>query len=172
MATARRTRVCFSPASRRPRSANTFPELRATVSLFSPFTISGLVIVCSGPEPSGDQFHVRASRFFALRRFLLKCVQHIDSTLKLHRIDLPVSVAPVVRDDFENSGTDPLPGLRAGVLPSKLRHAERHSDCILHGFRKIQEIDLGGAYPKQGPFSGDGFRSRHDDYPSSRIFRL
>src|SRR6266496_1461517 len=40
IATARRTFVCFSLASRSPRSANTFPELRTTDSLFRLFAIS------------------------------------------------------------------------------------------------------------------------------------
>src|ERR1700687_1019967 len=168
-ATARRTLACLSPASHRPRSAKTFPELRVTGLWFLPFTISGLVIVGRGPQPSGDQFHVGLRRSSSFRRFFLERMQHIDSKLKLHRVDRPMSIASVVRDDFKNAGTDSLPRLSAGVLPAKLRDAKRHADCILDGVRKIHEIVMGRGYPKQSLFSGNGFGSRHGYYPSSRI---
>lgn len=96
-------------------------------------------------------------------------MQHIDSKLKLHRVDCPIRIASTVRDDFKNPGTDSLPRLSAGVLPAKLCDAERHADCIFDGFRKIHEILMGRGYPKQSPFSGNGFGSRHAHYPSSRI---
>src|ERR1019366_4289180 len=172
MATARRTRACFSPASRKPRSANTLPELRVTFSVLLPFAISSLVIFCRGFEPARDQFHVRLRRRPALGRFFLERVQHIDSMLKLHCVDGAVSIAAVVRCDFKDAGTSALARFCFRMLPTKLRDAQRHADRILDGLRKNQEIILSRPDPKQGLLSGNGFGSRHGYYPSSRILRL
>src|ERR1039458_10883655 len=89
MSTARRTRACFSPASRKPRSANTLPELRVTFSVLLPFAISSLVIFCRGFEPARDQFHVRLRRRPALWRFFFLRVQHLDRLPIIHFVDVP-----------------------------------------------------------------------------------
>src|SRR5271165_1895053 len=105
MATASRTLVCFSSASRRPRSANTFPELGTTASLFFPFAISRLVILARRLEPSGNQFHVRLGCLYSFRRFLLESVKNIQSLIELYAIYRTIGVPSVVLYDFQNSRT-------------------------------------------------------------------
>src|SRR5260370_15241025 len=112
MATARRTLVCFSSASRRPRSANTFPELATTPSRLFPFAISRLVILAGRLEPSRNQFHVRLGRLYSFRGFLLKSVKNIESLVKLHGVHRTIGVASVVLYYFKNSRTFSFPRLR------------------------------------------------------------
>src|ERR1035438_837443 len=114
IATARRTFVCFSPASRSPRSANTFPELRTIDSLFLDslfrrFAISCLVVLAGHSQPTRDQLHITLGRLSALRRLLLERVQHINRMLELYRVHGPESIAAVVRDDLEDARTFALP---------------------------------------------------------------
>src|ERR1700693_3029845 len=143
MATASRTRVCFSPASRRPRSANTLPELCTTTSLCRPFAISRLVIFACYPKPSRNHLHIRLSRLYAARRFLLEGMQHICSLLKLYRIHRAVGVASAILHNFKNSWALSLPRLRLRMLATKLRDAQSNANFILHGFRKLQQVALG-----------------------------
>src|ERR1019366_174361 len=119
IATARRTFVCFSPASRSPRSANTFPELRTIDSLFLDslfrrFAISCLVVLAGHSQPTRDQLHITLGRLSALRRLLLERVQHINRMLELYRVHGPESIAAVVRDDLEDARTFALPRLFTG----------------------------------------------------------
>src|SRR5271156_1275330 len=123
MATAKRTLVCFSSASRRPRSANTFPELGITVSLFFRFAMSRLVILACHLQSPRNQFHIGLSRLYAFRRFLLERMQHVRSVIELHGIYRPVSVAFVILHDFQNSGAFSLPRLRLRMLSTKLGDA-------------------------------------------------
>src|SRR5271156_843445 len=106
IASARRTFVCFSAASRSPRSANTFPELRTSDSLFldslvRPFAISCLVILASHLEPPRNQFNIALGCFSSPRRLLLERMQHVNRMLELYRVHGPVSIAAVVGDDFQ-----------------------------------------------------------------------
>src|ERR1700732_2243066 len=100
MATARRTRVCFSPASRRPRCSNTLPELCMTTSLFRPFAISRFVILACCLESLRNQLHICLGRLYALRRFLLERMQHVRSVLELYGVHRPVGVPSIVLHDF------------------------------------------------------------------------
>src|SRR6267154_2792157 len=165
MATARRTRVCFSSASRRPRSANTLPELSTTASLFFPFAISRLVILACCPEPSRNQVRICPSRLYALRGFLLERMQHIRSVLELYRIYRAVGVTFVILDDFKDSRAFALPRLRLWMLSPKLRHAQSDANFILHSFRKFHQVALGGSNPKQRLFARSTLWSRHPIIP-------
>src|ERR1035438_1069269 len=122
IATARRTLVCFSSASRRPRSANTFPDPCTTKSLVLQFAISRLVILARGLEPVRNQFHVRLGRLHSPRRFLLEGMENIDGLAELHGIHRTIGISPVVLDDLENAGTFSLPRLSLRMLPAKLGH--------------------------------------------------
>src|SRR6266566_6299976 len=167
IATARRTFVCFSSASRSPRSANTFPELRATDPLFRPFAISCLVVLAGDSEPPRNQVHIALSRLSALRRLLLERMQHVNRMLELYHVHGPVSIAPVVGDDFQNARAFALPRLRFRMLAAKLRHAESGSDVVFHCLRKLPALVLRRADPKQRFFTGNALRSHHGHYPSS-----
>src|SRR5438445_9568457 len=93
-ATASCTLVFFSSAAASPRSTNTFPELAITSLLV--FAISRLVVLLRQPQPSADQFDIGLGRFNAVRRFLLECMQYVNSVVKPHRVDRPICVAPEV----------------------------------------------------------------------------
>src|SRR5208282_5838713 len=146
IATARRTFVCFSPASRSPRSANTFPELRTTDSLFldtlfRPFAISRLVVLaCHSATSSGT----RAAR---------------KAHARTSPYTRPVSIAAMVRDNFQDARPFAFPRLRFRVLAAKLRHAEGGSYFVLHGLGKLHEVVLRRADPKQRLFTGNALRS-------------
>src|SRR5690348_7856762 len=140
MATANRTLVCFSPASRNPRSANTFPELRVTTVSCFPCAITNLVVFPGCAKPPRNQLYVDLGRLSALRRFFLKRMQNVNCPFKLHRVHRAISVRSIVLDNFEDTGTETLPWFRSRVLASELRHAQRYADFVLHRFRKIQEI--------------------------------
>src|ERR1700683_906743 len=172
MATARRTRVCFSLASGRPRSEKTLPELWMTASLLClPFAISRLVIFTCRLEPSRNHFHIRMGCLDTLGRLLLEGMQNVRSFLKLHRIHRPIGVAPVILNDLKNARAFALPRLRLRMLPAKLRDAQGDANLILHRSGKFQQVVLGGADPKEQLFAGSILQSRHLNYPSSRIFR-
>src|SRR5882762_242469 len=100
IATAKRTRVCFSPASGRPRSANTLPELLTTTSLFLSLAISHLVILACYLESPRNQFHIRLGRLYAFRRFLLERMQYVSSVLELYAVYSPVGVPSIVLNYF------------------------------------------------------------------------
>src|SRR5450432_1467785 len=170
MATARRARVCFSAASRRPRSAKTLPELGTTISLFFPFAISRLVILGGGFQSSRDQIHIRLSGLDSFRGLLLKRVQDVDRSLKLHRVVRPVCIASGVLHNFQNARAFALPRFRAGILSTKLRHAQTDADFVFDSFGTIQQIALGRPDPKERPFAGKFDESRHEDYPIIGIF--
>src|SRR5271170_8394666 len=110
IASARRTFVCFSPASRSPRSANTFPELRTIDSLLldslvRPFAISCLVVLAGYFEPPRNQVDIALGCFSSPRRFLLERMQHVNRMLELYRVHGPVSISAMVGDDFQNAGS-------------------------------------------------------------------
>src|ERR1039458_2366917 len=123
MATARRTRVCFSPASRRPRSANTLPELRTIASLFLPLAISRLVIRARCLESPRNQLHIRLGCLYTRRRLFLERMQHIRGVRELYCIHCPVGLASVILHDFKDPRAFSLPRLRLRVLPTELRNA-------------------------------------------------
>src|SRR5260370_3164920 len=132
MGAAGRTFVCFSSASRSPRSANTFPELRTTDPLFRPFAISRLVVLAGDSEPPRNQVHIALGRLFALRRLLLERMQHVNRMLELYRVHGPVSIAAVVGENFQNAGAFAFPTLPFCMLPTKLPPAQGDSDFVLH----------------------------------------
>src|ERR1017187_6042296 len=103
MATARCTLVCFSSASRRPRSANTFPEPGTTASLFFPLAISRLIIVARRLEPAGNQSTFAWGRLYSSRRFLLEGMKNINGLAEFHGIHRTIGVLAVVLDDFQNT---------------------------------------------------------------------
>src|SRR5262245_46429328 len=96
MATARRTFVCFSSASRNPRSANTLPELRTIVVLLFLFAIANLVIFLRSFQPLADPFHVRQTGLHTFCRLLLEDVKHINCVLKSHGVNGAIRIAPMV----------------------------------------------------------------------------
>src|ERR1700719_2083580 len=139
IATARCTLVRFSSALRSPRSANTFPELRTTDSLFRPFAISCLVVLAGHFEPPRNQVHVALGRLFARRRLLLERMQLVHRMCEHCRVHGPVSIAAVVRADFHDARPLALPRLRIRMLVAKLRNTSSDSDFVLPGLGKLPE---------------------------------
>src|SRR5437764_6346037 len=116
IASARRSFVCRSSASAKPRSANTLPVPRMIAS--SPwfvlsafcFAMAGLVILLCDLQSSFDQVDIQLGGLDALGRFFLKGVKHVDDLLEAHEVDRPVSLSVMVFDQFEDTRALNLPG--------------------------------------------------------------
>jgi len=76
----------------------------------------------SFPQPSPDRFEFSSRRRAPALRLLLKDVEHVHSFLKLHRIDRPKRIAPLIGDDLQHaSAAETAQRLGIPVLPAALR---------------------------------------------------
>jgi hypothetical protein len=67
------------------------------------------VVLFSVCQSTADQVNLALRRGDSLCRFLLERVKHIDRVLELHRIDGPIRIAVMRRDDFENAASAESP---------------------------------------------------------------
>src|SRR6267154_4993763 len=171
MATASRTRVCFSSASRRPRSTNTLPELSTTVSLFFPFAISCLVILACCPEPSRNQFRICPGRPYALRG--ISSGTHATHTQRSRTLPYIPRDRCHLCDPRRLQGLQGLRPSMASPLDAFPQTAPRSERRQFHS-SQLQEIPAGRSWRIQSKTGA--FRQGHSlvapsNYPSSRILR-
>jgi hypothetical protein len=69
------------------------------------------------PEPLREERNVGAGRSSSCGQLLLKRVKDIDDLTKAYRVDRPVRVPRVVRNDLDTPGPWPFQGLALGCLP-------------------------------------------------------
>jgi hypothetical protein len=76
----------------------------------------------SFPQPAPDRFDLSSRRRAPALRLLLKGVEHVHSSLKLHRIHSPKRIAALIGDNLQHaSAAETAQRLGIPVLPAALR---------------------------------------------------
>src|SRR5262249_12643974 len=109
-----------------------------------------LVMLFCFPQPFPDALDFFLRCLDTLPGFFLEGVQNVDSSSELCGVDCSVSVAIVVLNHFENSGSPiALERLGCDMLPALLSLVEGEAHHVLNLFRKPSEILLGASDPEE-----------------------
>ncbi len=95
-------------------------------------------------EPNANQLQVPLWRSDSSFGFLLKAVQHVDEALEPSRVDIPVGIPAIVRDDLNRVQTPH--GACRRVELAKFRLIERLTDLKTNGLRKFAQLFPGVAH--------------------------
>lgn len=96
-----------------------------------------------GLQPRLNLVEIGFWRGYALRRFLLETVEHIDAFPELHHVDGAVRVAaPILRDLKNARRAEALEGFRLLKLHTGLTLIKSKPKKILHFIRHRQEVFL------------------------------
>src|ERR1035441_6978295 len=125
-----------SPASARPRSANTLPVLGSCIR-FSLFGLFGIFHPTSQLfEPPPDQFRLRLRCRDPGLGLLLEGVDHVNRFCNRDRIDRAVGSARVIRHNLHHLAAKTMQWLGLNTPFAQLRSVQRIADVILNGSRK------------------------------------
>src|SRR5271157_5635 len=122
-----------SPASARPRSANTLPVLGSCLraSLFGILDLASQLF-----EPLPDQFHLRLRRRDPGLGLLLEGVDHVNRFSNRDRIDRAVGSAGVIRCNLHRLAAKTMQWLGLNTAFAQLRSVQRIADVVLNASRK------------------------------------
>src|ERR1035437_5058323 len=122
-----------SPASARPRSANTLPVLGSCLraSLFGILHLTSQLL-----EPLPDQFHLRLRRRDPGLGLLLKGVDHVNRFSDRDRIDRALGSAGVIGRNLHHRPAKTMQWLGLNTPFAHLRGVQRIADVVLDASRK------------------------------------
>src|ERR1035437_2883582 len=117
-----------SPASARPRSANTLPELgsRSRVSLFGILHLASQLF-----EPLPDQFHLRFRRHDPGFGLLLEGVDHVNRFSNRDGIDRAIGSAGIVGGNLHHRSAKTMQRLGLDTHFAQLRGVKRWPEKIV-----------------------------------------
>src|ERR1039457_4611679 len=122
-----------SPASARPRSANTLPVLGSCSRTF----LFGIIHLTSQLfEPLPDQFHLRLRCRDPGLGLLLEGVDHVNRFSNRDRIDRAVGSATVIRRNLHHVAAQTTQWLGLNTPFAQLRGVQRIADIVLNASRK------------------------------------
>src|ERR1019366_8957098 len=127
-----------SPASGRPRSANTLPVLgsRSRVSLFGI-----LYLVSQLSEPLADQFHLRFRRRNSSLGFFLERVDHVNRFTNRDGIDRAAGSAGMVGGNLHHLSPKTMQRLGLGTHFAQRGSVQRIADVVLDASRKRLHLE-------------------------------
>src|ERR1017187_5767361 len=122
-----------SPASARPRSANTLPVLGSCLraSLFGILHLTSQLF-----EPLPDQFHLRRRCCDPGLGLLLEGVDHLNRFSNRDRIDRAVGSATVMGCNLHHLAAKTMQWLGLHTQFAQLRSVQRIADIVLNASRK------------------------------------
>src|SRR5437899_2892351 len=122
-----------SPASARPRSANTLPVLGSClrVSLFGILHLTSQLF-----EPLPDQFHLRLRCRDPGLGLLLESVDHVNRFSNRDRIDRAVGSTSVIRRNLHHLAAKTMQWLGLGTPFAQLCRVQRIADVVSNASRK------------------------------------
>src|SRR5260370_36067763 len=122
-----------SPASARPRSANTLPVLGSCLraSFFGILHLTPQLF-----EPLPDQFHLRLRCRDPGLGLLLEGVDHVNRFSNRDRIDRAVGSAGVIRRNLHHLTAKPMQWLGLNTPFAQLRSVQRIADVVSNASRK------------------------------------
>src|SRR5580658_2997182 len=134
------TLIRCSPASARPRSANTLPELRScsSASLFGILYLASQLF-----KPPPDKVHLRLRRHDPGLGLLLEGVDHINRFSDRDRIDRAVSAAGVMVRNLHHLPAKTVERLGFNTHFTQLRSVQRIADVVLDACRKCLHVGTG-----------------------------